>query len=78
MPKVKQQSKEQRCSRVSLLHIFRTSFSKNTSGWLLLKDTKKIHYLKSFRLWNTNTFYAVIKRFFEEGYQYYFSTVAYM
>ena len=55
-----------RCSRVRLLHVFRTSFSKNTSGWLLLKDTKKIHCVKSVRLWNTNTFYAVIKRFFEE------------
>ena len=25
------------CSLVNLLHIFRTSFSKSTSGWLLLK-----------------------------------------
>ena len=27
------------CSPVNLLHIFRTPFSKNTSGWLLLKNT---------------------------------------
>ena len=26
------------CSPVNLLHIFRTSFRKNTSGWLLLND----------------------------------------
>ena len=25
-----------RCSPVNLLHIFKTPFSKNTSGWLLL------------------------------------------
>ena len=27
------------CSHVNLLHIFRTSFPRNTSGWLLLKIT---------------------------------------
>ena len=27
------------CSPVNLLHIFRTPFPKNTSGWLLLIDT---------------------------------------
>ena len=27
------------CSPVNLLHIFRTTFLKNTSGWLLLKAT---------------------------------------
>ena len=26
------------CSRVNLLHIFRTLFPKNTCGWLLLKE----------------------------------------
>ena len=26
------------CSQVNLLHIFRTAFPKNTSGWLLLSD----------------------------------------
>ena len=30
------------CSPVSLLHIFRTPFPKNTSGWLLLCYTKMI------------------------------------
>ena len=30
------------CSSVNLLHIFRTSFSKNTSGWLLLTNCKNI------------------------------------
>ena len=29
------------CSPVNLLHIFRTPFSKNTSGWLLLIDSSK-------------------------------------
>ena len=28
------------CSPVNLLHIFRTPFTKNTSGWLLLKKDK--------------------------------------
>ena len=27
-----------RCSPVNLLHIFETLFTKNTSGWLLLKN----------------------------------------
>ena len=27
-----------RCSAVNLLHIFKTPFRRNTSGWLLLKD----------------------------------------
>ena len=27
-----------RCSPINLLHIFRTPFSQNTSGWLLLKN----------------------------------------
>ena len=26
------------CSHVNLLHIFRTPFLKNTSGWLFLKE----------------------------------------
>ena len=30
----------QGCSPVNLLHFFRTSFSKNTSGWLLLTSLK--------------------------------------
>ena len=30
------------CSPINLLHIFRTSFLKNTSGWLLLNDRKRI------------------------------------
>ena len=37
------------CSPVNLLHIFRTPFPRNTSGWLLLKDDiqlKKIHGVK--------------------------------
>ena len=45
------------CSPVSLLHIFRTSFFKNTSGWLLLKDTKKIHCIKSVRIWSYSGLY---------------------
>ena len=39
------------CSPVNLLHIFRTSFPRNTSGWLPLtkkvKTTKDITYKKS-------------------------------
>ena len=42
------------CSPVNLQHIFRTPFSKNTSGWLLLSLTtltlneiKKIHFVKT-------------------------------
>ena len=31
------------CSPVNLLHIFRTSFSKNTSEWLLLNIIRKSH-----------------------------------
>ena len=41
------------CSPVNLLHIFRTPFPKNTSGWLLLKlavlflfDTSGMHGAK--------------------------------
>ena len=30
------------CSHVNLLHIFRTSFSKNSSGWLLLLFIEKL------------------------------------
>ena len=30
------------CSPVNLLHILRTPFPRNTSGWLLLKDVKKL------------------------------------
>ena len=29
------------CSAVSLLHIFRTPFPKNTTGWLLLREHNK-------------------------------------
>ena len=32
------------CFPVNLLHIFRTPFHKNTSGWLLLKPDNPIHY----------------------------------
>ena len=45
------------CSPVSLLHIFRTPFHKNTHGGLLLQIFKKLHSLF--------TFYAFCsKRFF--------------
>ena len=38
------------CSPVNLLHIFRTLFLKNTSGWLLLKDLYQTleKFLKNF------------------------------
>ena len=32
------------CSPVNLLHIFRTPFSRNTSGWLLLKSIVLLYY----------------------------------
>ena len=35
------------CSLVNLLHIFRTLFSRNTSGWLLLKAFSAQHCLVS-------------------------------
>ena len=36
------------CSLVNLLHIFRTPFTKNTSGWLLLyiNVNKEVHYIR--------------------------------
>ena len=39
------------CSPVNLLHIFRTPFPKNTSGWLLLdKDVNDCHIIKKKRV----------------------------
>ena len=38
------------CSPANLSHIFRTSFSNNTSGWLLLKLSKT---LKFTQFWNS-------------------------
>ena len=35
------------CSPINLLHIFRTLFPRNTSGWLLLKDTDFLEYMLS-------------------------------
>ena len=32
------------CSPVNLLHIFRTPFTKNTSGWLLLLICRPLHW----------------------------------
>ena len=32
----------QRCSPVSVLHIFRTPFPRNTAGWLLLNALSRI------------------------------------
>ena len=36
------------CPPVNLLHIFRTPFLKNTSGWLLLENELYKHLTKSF------------------------------
>ena len=46
------------CFPVNLLHIFRTPFSKNTSGWLLL-DQIQIKW----GLCNTRDKYFILKRF---------------
>ena len=62
------------CSPVSLLHIFRTSFRKNTSGWLLLplfknycfsvlkgqiiKTHKNQIYFKTFKFEFFDTYYS--------------------
>ena len=40
------------CSPVNLLHIFRTPFPKNTSGWLLLKSECSPQYLRSMSVVN--------------------------
>ena len=34
------------CSPVNLPHIFRTTFSKNTSGWLLLEIATNMSYIQ--------------------------------
>ena len=44
---------QHRCSPVNLLQIFRTLFSKNTSGWLLLciiKNPMKVNFLRISKL----------------------------
>ena len=38
-------------STVNLLHIFRTTFPKNTSEWLLLSTKKVSYFIKVFGLW---------------------------
>ena len=38
-----------RCSPVNLLHIFKTPFSKNTSGWLLLYFNHQVPVLPPYR-----------------------------
>ena len=43
------------CSPVNLLHIFRTNFSKNTSGWLLLQFT-------ILQVWHSIFFRNIVKR----------------
>ena len=44
------------CSLVNLLHIFRTPFLKNTSGWLLLS---KSYYHKAFQFVNSLNVYIL-------------------
>ena len=49
------------CSPVNLLHIFRTSFSKSTSGWLLpICHIYKPFTLSSQRNENSCTFFATV------------------
>ena len=44
------------CSRVNLLHIFRTPFLKNTSGWLLLNAAFSHLYKKVIPHWSKISF----------------------
>ena len=45
------------CSSVSLLHIFRTPFHKNTHGGLLLQILKKLHSLFTFYAFSSKRFF---------------------
>ena len=42
------------CSPVKLLHIFRTPFIKNTSGWLLFQCVYEVHSLLVTRVYDNN------------------------
>ena len=48
------------CSPVNLRHILRTSFSKNTSGWLLLKY-KTVQFILDVKLQRIGTMFAILK-----------------
>ena len=48
------------CSPVNLLHFFRTPFSKNTSGWLLLTSLKRNS--------STVVFSILFSRFFKDAF----------
>ena len=45
------------CSPVNLLHIFRTPFPKNTSGWLLLSASSDYFCLLLLLITSQNTFF---------------------
>ena len=49
------------CSPVNLLNIFRTTFSKNTSGWLLLKTHTNQSIQQAFDTASTKTIYKPSK-----------------
>ena len=51
------------CSPVNLLHFFRTPFSKNTSGWLLLTSLKRNS--------STVVFSILFSRFFKDAFFFY-------
>ena len=44
------------CSPVNLLHIFRTPFVKNKSGWLLLKSVDLVTLKVFFQMWTLSFF----------------------
>ena len=53
-----------RCSPVNLLHIFRTPFPKNTSGWLQVKYSKVSHpkkiYFRSYNKFGVSNVFFIL------------------
>ena len=52
---------QHRCSPVNLVHVFRTPFTKNTSGWLLLLKLPPTKLESSFFIWG---FFRFLRMFF--------------
>ena len=56
------------CSPVNLLHIFRTSFPRNTSGWLLLKyHYSFLNFTIVFHYFQKTQFYLWLKEIWKAG-----------